>query len=53
LFAVLAVKSVAEAPRFGAGVDDVGAVGESVDDGFGEAGVVEDFGPFAEGEGWW
>jgi hypothetical protein len=41
---------VAEAPGLGAGVDDVGAVGESVDDGLGEAGVGEHLGPFPEGE---
>jgi len=41
---------VFEAPGFAAGVDDVGAVGEPVDDGFGEAGVGKDFRPFAEGE---
>jgi len=39
---------VAEAPGLGAGVDDVGAVGEAVDDGLGEAGVAEDLGPLAE-----
>ena len=39
-----------EAPGFAAGVDDVGAVGEPVDDGLGEAGVGEDPGPLAEGE---
>jgi hypothetical protein len=44
------VESVAEAPGFGAGVDDVGSVGEAVDDGFGESGVGEDFRPFAERE---
>lgn len=42
--------AVAEAPGVGAGVDDVGAVGEPVDDGFGESGVGEDLGPLAEGE---
>jgi hypothetical protein len=39
---------VAEAPGLGAGVDDVRAVCEPVDDGLREAGVVEDLGPFAE-----
>ena len=43
-------EAVFEAPGFAAGVDDVGAVGEPVDDGFGEAGVGKDFRPFAEGE---
>jgi len=43
-------ESVFEAPGFGAGVDDVGSVGEAVDDGFGEPRVGEDFRPFAEGE---
>src|SRR4051794_39539876 len=46
----LAGEAVAEAPGLVAGVDDVRAVGEPVDDGFGEAGVVEDLGPFAEWE---
>ena len=41
---------MAEAPGLGAGVDDVCAVGEAVDDGFGESGVGEDLGPFAEGQ---
>ena len=45
-----AVESVFEAPGFAAGVDDVGSVGEAVDDGFGESRVGEDFRPFAEGE---
>ena len=49
----LAGEAVAEAPGLGAGVDDVGAVGEAVDDGLGEAGVGEDLGPFAERAGWW
>jgi hypothetical protein len=44
----LAGEAVAEAPGLGAGVDDVGAVGESVDDGLREPGVGEDLGPFAE-----
>ena len=39
---------MAEAPGLGAGVDDVRAVGEAVDDGLGEAGVGEDLGPLAE-----
>ena len=33
----------------GAGLDDVGVVGEPVDDGGAEAGVGEGGGPFAEG----
>ena len=41
---------MAEAPGLGAGVDDVRAVGEAVNDGLGEAGVGEDLGPFAEGQ---
>ena len=41
---------MAEAPGLGAGVDDVGLVGEAVDDGLGEPGVGEDLGPVAEGE---
>src|SRR6266702_1810862 len=48
--ASLLVEAVAKAPGLGAGVDDVGAVGEAVDDGLGEAGVVEDLGPFTEGQ---
>jgi len=43
-------EAVFEAPGFAAGVDDVGAVGEPVDDGLGEPDVGEDFRPFAEGE---
>jgi hypothetical protein len=43
-------ESVFEAPGFAAGFDDVGAVGQAVDDGFGEPGVGEDFRPLAEGE---
>ena len=43
-------EAVVEAPGLGAGVDDVGAVGESVDDGLGEAGVGEHLRPFAEGQ---
>ena len=39
---------MAEAPGLGAGVDDVGAVGEAVDDGLGQPGVGEDLGPLAE-----
>ena len=39
-----------EAPGFVAGVDDVGAVGEPIDDGLGEPGVGEDLRPLAEGE---
>ena len=46
----LAREAVAEAPGLGAGVDDVRAVGEAVDDGLGEPGVGEDLGPFAEGQ---
>src|SRR3954468_14231267 len=45
---LLAGEAVAEAPGLGAGVDDVGAGGEAVDDGLGEAGVGEDLGPVAE-----
>jgi hypothetical protein len=45
-----AVEAVVEAPGLGAGVDDVGFVGEAVDDGFREAGVGEDLCPFAERE---
>jgi hypothetical protein len=41
---------VAEAPGLGAGVDDVRAVGEAVDDGLGQSGVGEDLGPLAEGQ---
>jgi hypothetical protein len=36
-----------------AGVDDVSAVGEAVDDGLGEAGVGEHFGPTRRTAGWW
>jgi hypothetical protein len=43
-------ESVFEAPGLAAGLDDVGAVGEPVDDCFGEARVGEDSGPLAEGE---
>jgi hypothetical protein len=48
--AVVLLQAVAEAPGFGAGVDDLRSVGEPVDDGLGERGVLEDLGPFAEGE---
>jgi hypothetical protein len=41
-------EAVAEAPGLGAGVDDVRAVGEAVNDGFGEPGVGEHLGPFTE-----
>jgi hypothetical protein len=41
---------VAEAPGFGAGVDDVCLVGEAVDDCLGEPRVVENLGPLAEGQ---
>ena len=44
----LAFEAVAEAPGLVAGVDDVRAVGEPVDDGFREAGVGEHLGPLAE-----
>ena len=44
------LEAVAEAPALGAGVDDVGLVGDAVDDGLGQAGVGEDLGPFAERE---
>ena len=49
-FLCVALQAVAEAPGLVAGVDDVGAVGEPVDDGFCEPGVGEDLGPFAERE---
>src|ERR1039458_9481191 len=49
-FVGLALEAVAEAPGLVAGVDDVGAVGEAVDDGFRESGVGEDLRPFAERE---
>jgi hypothetical protein len=39
---------VSEAPGLGAGVDNVRAVGEAVDDGFREPGVGEHLGPFSE-----
>ena len=41
-------EAVAQAPGLGAGVDDVRAVGEAVNDGFGEPGVGEHLGPFTE-----
>jgi hypothetical protein len=40
---------VSEAPGLGAGVDDVRAVREAVDDGVGESGVGEDLRAFADG----
>jgi hypothetical protein len=43
-----AFEAVAEAPALGAGVDDVRAVGDPVDDGFREPRVGEHLGPFAE-----
>jgi hypothetical protein len=43
-------EAVAKAPGFGAGVDDVRAMGEAVDDGFGHAGVGEHLGPLPERE---
>jgi hypothetical protein len=46
----VAGEAVAEAPGLAAGLDDVGLVGEAVDDGLGESGVGEDLGPFAEGQ---
>ena len=49
-FLVVAGEAVAEAPGLGAGLDDVGLVGEPVDDGLGEPGVGEHLGPLAEGE---
>src|SRR3954451_6167586 len=49
-FAGALLEAVAEAPGLGAGVDDVGLVGDAVDDGLGETGVGEDLGPFAEGQ---
>jgi FRG domain len=45
-----AFELMAEAPGLGAGVDDVGAVGEPVDDGFGQPPVGEHLGPLAEGQ---
>ena len=39
---------MAESPGLGAGVDDVRLVGDPVDDGLGEPGVGEHFGPFSE-----
>jgi hypothetical protein len=41
----LALEAVAEAPGLAAGVDDVRAVGEAIDDGFREPGVGEYLGP--------
>ena len=41
---------MAEAPGLVAGVDDVRAVRQAVDDGFGQASVGEDLGPLAEGQ---
>src|SRR3954468_5499027 len=49
-FAGALLEAVAEAPALGAGVDDVGLVGDAVNDGLGQAGVGEDLGPFAERE---
>jgi hypothetical protein len=43
-------ESVAEAPGLCAGVDDVRAVGDAVDDGLREAGVGEHLRPFSERE---
>ncbi len=43
-------EAVAEAPGLAAGVDDVRAVCEPVNDGFREAGVGEDLRPLAEWE---
>jgi hypothetical protein len=45
-----APEPVPEAPGLAAGVDDVGLVGDAVDDGLGEARVGEDLCPLAEGE---
>src|SRR3954471_20097488 len=45
---LLGGEAVAEAPGVGAGVDDVCAVGEAVDDGLGQPRVGEDLGPLAE-----
>src|SRR3954453_21673951 len=45
----LVAEAVVEAPGLSAGVDDVRAVGEAVNDGLGEPGVGEDLGPLAEG----
>ena len=50
LLGAAAFEAVAEAPALGAGVDDVRAVGDPVDDGLGHARVGEHFGPFAERE---
>src|SRR5919106_769163 len=44
----LLAQAVAEAPGLGAGVDDVRAVGEAVDDGLREPGVGEHLRPLAE-----
>src|SRR5436305_10656343 len=49
-FPGLALQAVAEAPALVAGVDDVRAVGEPVDDGLRESGVGEYLGPFSERE---
>ena len=43
-----AFEAVAEAPALGAGVDDVRAVGDPVDDGLRHARVGEHLGPFSE-----
>jgi hypothetical protein len=44
-FLGLALEAVAEAPGLAAGVADVRAVGEAIDDGFREPGVGEYLGP--------
>jgi hypothetical protein len=46
----LALEAVTEAPGLGAGVDDVRAVREAIDDGLREPRIGEDLGPFAEGQ---
>src|SRR5450755_1492168 len=47
-FSALALEAVAEAPAFVAGVDDVRAMGQPVDDGLREPGVGEHLRPFPE-----
>ena len=44
------LQAVRESPGLGAAVDDVGAVGDAVDDRFREPRVGEDLAPFAERE---
>jgi hypothetical protein len=45
-----ASKAVTEAPRLRAGLDDVGAMGEPLDDRLGEPWIGEHLGPLAEGQ---